>query len=147
MRIAIFGLPYSGKTTIFECLTHTPGSEPSSGTPAQKKAKGGAVLGTVKVPDPRVDELTRIYKPKKTTYAEILFEDIPSPADRTSSAVLDTKATAQLRNADVMAMVVRGFALASRGGGPRPRARPGPPWRTSSCWADLGGGGKTGWNV
>ena len=51
MRIAIFGLPYSGKTTIFECLTHTPGSAPSSGAAAQKKGKGGAVLGTVKVPD------------------------------------------------------------------------------------------------
>ena len=39
---------------------------------------GGEVhLGTVKVPDARIDKLSALFKPKKTTYAEIVFSDIP----------------------------------------------------------------------
>lgn len=110
MKIAIFGLPYSGKTTIFSCLTGGFGQKPeANGSISIKKAKGRADLAVVKVPDERVDKLREIYKPQKTTYAEIVFEDIPSPQDRTSSAVPDTHATVRIRNADVAVMVLRGF--------------------------------------
>lgn len=110
MRLAIFGLPYSGKTTVFNCITGKAGDEGSKDNEvASAGAKGKPSLGVVKVPDERVDELSRVYKPKKTTYAEIVFEDIPSPQDYLATGILDTQAAAKLRNSDVLVIVVRGF--------------------------------------
>jgi len=36
----------------------------------------------VKVPDARVDALSNLYKPKKTTYAEIAFSDVAAAPAR-----------------------------------------------------------------
>jgi hypothetical protein len=106
MRIAIFGLPYSGKTTIFECLTDMPAS---SAQPATVFVKGRPNLATVKVPDHRVDVLAEIYRPKKTTYAEIVFQDIVRAPEQMTATILDTAIGAQLRNADVLTLVLRAF--------------------------------------
>jgi GTPase SAR1 family protein len=47
MKVALVGLPQSGKTSLFTALTGTePGHE-----------KSGIAIGTVKVPDARVDTL------------------------------------------------------------------------------------------
>jgi hypothetical protein len=35
-------------------------------------------IGTVRVPDERIDNLSRIFSPKKTTFAEMIFSDIPA---------------------------------------------------------------------
>ena len=65
MKIGIVGFQGSGKTTIFNAL---------SGSDAPTGFGGGKVnLGTIKVPDPRVDRLAEIDNPKKITYAEVLF--------------------------------------------------------------------------
>src|SRR5438132_885043 len=69
-----------------------------------------ASLGVIKVPDPRVDTLAGIYHPRKTTYAEITFVDFPpsrNPVER--RAVLDAATITQLRDADALVEVVRGF--------------------------------------
>ena len=47
MKVALVGLPQSGKTSLFTALT---GTEPG-------REKAGITLGTVKVPDARVDKL------------------------------------------------------------------------------------------
>ncbi|MEW5821078.1 MAG: redox-regulated ATPase YchF [Cyanobacteriota bacterium] len=70
MKIAIIGLPQSGKTTVFNLLT-----ESNVDTSSFSAGKTAPNISVVKVPDKRVDLLTDIYKPKKKTYAEIVFED------------------------------------------------------------------------
>ena len=75
MEIGIIGLPKSGKTTVFNALTR--------GT-AQTDAYASAALmpniGVVRVPDPRLDTLTELLKPKRTVHAEVTYIDIAAPA-------------------------------------------------------------------
>ncbi|MGM0608721.1 MAG: DUF933 domain-containing protein [Candidatus Muiribacteriota bacterium] len=67
MKVALAGLKYSGKTSMFRLLT---GLDVNSEKPE-------ANIGVSKVPDKRIDELSKIYKPKKTTYASLELVDIP----------------------------------------------------------------------
>ena len=100
MRIGLVGFAGSGKTTVFNTLT-------GLGVPI---GFGGDVhLGTVKVPDARIDKLSAMFNPKKTTYAEIVFSDIPGEhgAERQG---LSKKALQQIRDQDVLCLVLRGFA-------------------------------------
>lgn len=69
MKIAIIGLQSSGKSTVFNILTE---SNIETGLYTGKSAPNIAV---VKVPDERIEKLTDIFKPKKKTNAEIVFED------------------------------------------------------------------------
>ena len=70
---------------------------------------GGEVhLGTVKVPDQRIDTLSRMFKPKKTTYAEITFSDIPGEHDAERKG-LSRRALDRIRDQDVLCLVLRAF--------------------------------------
>ena len=69
MKVALVGLPQSGKTSLFKALT---GTEPT-------REKAGMTLGTVKVPDARVDKLSEMYRPKKTTHAVIELVEAHAP--------------------------------------------------------------------
>ena len=71
MQIGIIGLPNSTKTTIFNALTHS-----QVETPAYSSGRVETHTATVRVPDPRVDHLSAIFKPRKTTYAQIQYNDI-----------------------------------------------------------------------
>ena len=102
MKIGLIGHRGAGKTTIFNMLT---------GLQAQVGGFGGKEevhLGVIKVPDPRIDKLSAIFKPKKTTYAEIRFTDFP-----TSQAEEDLKSNAalvlQMREVDAITLVLRDF--------------------------------------
>lgn len=71
MKLGIIGLPGAGKTTIFQAFT--------KGIPAVGQNIGGRfdlVSAVVDVPDERVDILSRMFKPKKTTYAKVTYADI-----------------------------------------------------------------------
>lgn len=71
MKLGIIGLPGAGKTTIFNALT---GGDAPTG-----QSVGGrfdVLSAVVDVPDERVDQLSAMYQPKKTTYARITFTDI-----------------------------------------------------------------------
>ena len=71
MKLGIIGLPSSGKTTIFNALTK--GDAPTG------QSMGGrfdVLTAVVDVLDPRVDILTTMFKPKKTTYARITYSDV-----------------------------------------------------------------------
>ena len=68
MKIGLVGFAGSGKTTVFNTMTGL----------AVPLGYGGEVrLGAVRVPDERIDALSKIFSPKKTTYAEMSFCDIP----------------------------------------------------------------------
>jgi len=109
MKIGIVGFPLAGKTTVFNALT-------GLGAAVGGYADPGKVnLGTIKVPDERLDRLVEIYDPKKTTHAEIVFVDFPGSADRGATA-LDRSTIGQMRDADALVQVVRAFASAQEGG-------------------------------
>ena len=83
---------------------------------------GGEVhLGAVKVPDERIAALSRIFKPKKTTYAEIVFSDIPGEHGAESKG-LSPKALERIREQDVLCLVLRAFSNPSLEREPDPDA-------------------------
>jgi GTP-binding protein YchF len=99
VKVGLTGFSGSGKTTVFSALT---GLRPD---PGDRRAQ----MGTIKVPDPRVDFLAGVYSPKKVTYAEVTFVDFPPARDAQKRSVLDQEAVTALRDADALIEVVRGF--------------------------------------
>jgi ribosome-binding ATPase len=106
MQIAIVGLAGSGKTTVFNTLTRGH---------AQTGGYGGMEVhvGTVKVPDGRLDTLAEIFKPKKIVHADVTYFDLPAaPASsegRVGTEELPADQLARLREADALLHVVRAF--------------------------------------
>ena len=64
MKLGIIGLPLSGRSTIFEALTRQ-GADPA--------LRSEDRLGVVRVPDARVDALSRMFSPRKTIYAQVEY--------------------------------------------------------------------------
>jgi GTP-binding protein YchF len=106
MKIGLIGLPKSGKTTLFNLLT-------GSSVPTSRYDGGRAELhtGVARVPDARVDRLSALFSPKKTTYATFEVVDLAG-IEKGGRASLETK---EFRNADALLHVVRGFADEARG--------------------------------
>jgi GTP-binding protein YchF len=106
MKIGLVGLPKSGKTTLFNLLT-------GSSVATSKYDAGRAELhtGIARVPDPRVDRLTGLFKPKKTTYATFEVVDLAG-IEKGERGALDAK---EFRNADALLHVVRAFTDEARG--------------------------------
>ena len=69
MKVALIGLPQSGKTTMFQALVG----------PGTSREHGALNLGMVRVPDERVDRLAEIYNPKKRVYAQIEVVEAHAP--------------------------------------------------------------------
>jgi len=109
VKVGLTGFPGSGKSTVFAALTGL------SGDIAERRVQ----LGTIKVPDERIEHLVKVHSPKKTTYSEVTFMDFPPARDPAKKAVLDAEAVAALRDADALVEVVRGFADLA-GAAPRP---------------------------
>ena len=101
MEIGIFGLPLSGKTTLFTLLT---GVEPNA-----SGRKVEASVGVARVHDTRVDELSRIFKPKKTIYATLTFVDLPS-YDPAANRKEKNRILQSIQNSDAVLAVLRAFA-------------------------------------
>ena len=101
MKIGLVGFPGSGKTTVFNALT---GLSAETGFGARGKTN----LGTVHVPDERVRALAELFKPKKTTLAEITFTDVAGGGG-THGQTLDAQTLAAMREVDALCQVVRGF--------------------------------------
>ena len=102
MKIGIVGFPRAGKTTLFNALTGLQAAVGGYGDPGKPN------LGTIKVPDERIDRLSAIFTPRKTTYAEVVFVDFPGGGER-SGGVLDQATLVQMRDADALVQVLRGF--------------------------------------
>ncbi len=103
-RIGILGLPGSGKTTLFEILMQAAG--------AHATHAGREQMGVVRVPDERVDRLAAIFRPKKTTHAQIEFVESGAARGEAVSARAAAKADlfSSVRNCDALLGVVRDFA-------------------------------------
>ena len=70
MKLGIIGLPQSGKTTLFNALTR--GNTPTTASAGRMEVH----TAVVDVPDPRVDKLSGMFKPRKTIYAKVTYADI-----------------------------------------------------------------------
>ena len=99
MRIGLTGLAGSGKSTVFSALT---GIDAAAG---HRRGREGASIGTVKVPDPRVDALALIYRPRKVVYAELSFTDLGG--GRASG--LERGILHAMRDMDALCHVLRAF--------------------------------------
>src|SRR5688572_32962717 len=104
MQVTIVGLPGSGKTTVFNALT---GGHAETGSFSGGRAAPN--VSVVKVPDERVDRLATLFKPKKTTYADVTYVDVAIPAGAAREGTVNPDTLAQIRNADALLHVVRAF--------------------------------------
>jgi ribosome-binding ATPase len=104
MQVTIVGLPGSGKTTVFNALTG--GHAETGGFSGGRAAPNVSV---VKVPDDRVDRLAALFKPKKTTYADVTYVDVAIPAGAAREGTVNPDVLAQIRNADALLHVARAF--------------------------------------
>ena len=101
LRTALIGYPATGKTTLFRLMSE------AHDAPRASHGKLETILGIARVPDPRLDVLTAMYKPRKRVPATVEFADIPGrPAGSGTDALLDVAA---YRNADALVHVVRCF--------------------------------------
>ena len=112
MKIGLVGFAGSGKTTVFNTLT---------GLQVPVGFGGEVRLGTVKVPDERIAALSKIFSPKKTTYAEIAFCDIPGEHGAEKKG-LSSKALLQIRDQEVVCLVLRAFTNPALESDPDPSA-------------------------
>ncbi len=105
MEIGIVGLPNVGKSTIFNALTS--GNAQASNYPFTTIEPN---VGVVAVPDTRLDRLTQLFKPKKTTPAIVRFVDIAGLVKGAASGEgLGNKFLSHIREVDAVIMMVRLF--------------------------------------
>ena len=91
MKLGIIGLSGSGKTTVFEALSQTI---------SDSGKKEGSRISTSRVPDRRVDILSSIFNPKKTTYAQVEYL-LPGKHDMLRD----------VRDSDSLIHVIRNFGV------------------------------------
>ena len=103
MRLGIIGLPQSGKTTLFNALTR--GTQPTGMSAGQMEVH----TAVVDVPDPRVDRLSAMFKPKKTIYAKVTYADIAGLDGSASKSGISGTLLNQLTQMDGFIHVVRCF--------------------------------------
>jgi GTP-binding protein YchF len=98
MKTGIIGLPQVGKTSLFKILTK-----------AKLEDRGHSRqehIGVARVPDERLDKLSALYSPKKTTYASVEFVDVAAIGQE---ALKETAFLTSLRQVDALIHVLRAF--------------------------------------
>lgn len=70
IHLGIIGFSASGKTTLFNALT---GSNLTTG---QLTGEVEVQKGAVDVPDPRLDAVSQVFEPRKTTLAKVVYSDV-----------------------------------------------------------------------
>lgn len=105
MKLGIVGLPNVGKSTLFNAITKA-GAEAANYPFCTIEPN----VGVVTVPDERLDVLTQMYKPKKTTPTAIEFVDIAGLVKGASRGEgLGNKFLSHIREVDAIVHVVRCF--------------------------------------
>jgi ribosome-binding ATPase len=99
--IGIVGLPFSGKTTLFNALTR-------AGAPAGGAA-GRANLAAVPVPDRRVDVLAELERSRKRVHVQVRFVDVAGLSAGARGGELSAQGLGALREVDALAMVLAAF--------------------------------------
>ena len=110
MKIGLVGFAGSGKTTVFNAMT---GMDVAVGFGGELR------LGMVRVPDERIDELSAVFSPKKTTYAEVSFCDIPGEHGAEKKG-LSPRGLHQIRDQEALCLVLRDFVNPAIEGDPDP---------------------------
>ena len=100
MRLGIIGLPQSGKSTVFAALTR---AEDVPGHRSEDR------ISTIRVPDDRVDTLSAMYRPRKTTYAQVEYY-LPGSQAAAADAGKDQQFWTPVRDCDALVVVIRNFS-------------------------------------
>jgi len=100
VKIGIIGLKSSGKTTLFNALT---GRSAQTGYGANRLEVN---LGTVPVPDERLDRLTTIFEPKRQVRATVDYVDV---AGVDGDGPIDPALVNQIKMTDALLVVIRTF--------------------------------------
>ena len=102
-RVGILGLPQSGKTTLFEILVQGAGAQSAA-------TSGREQVAVIVVPDERIDRLSAMYQPRKTTHARIQFVDTAGVTQASArAAARGPDLFSGVRNCDALLGVVRAF--------------------------------------
>jgi len=112
MKIGLVGFAGSGKTTVFNTMT---------GLAVPVGYCGELRVGTVRVPDERIDALSKHFSPRKTTYADMVFSDVRGEHGAEHKG-LSTKALQQIREQEALCLVLRDFTTSVVEGKPIRRA-------------------------
>ena len=105
MAIGIFGLPLSGKTTIFNAVTHG-----HAETASFRSGASQPNIGVAKVPDARLGVLAEISKPKRIVHAEVEYIDIPAaPEGFGKTKSIGGEYLNLLQRCDALLLVARAF--------------------------------------
>jgi GTP-binding protein YchF len=110
VQVTIVGLPGSGKTTVFNALT---GAHADTGGFSGGRAAPN--MGVVKVPDERLERLSELFHPRKTTPADVTYVDVAIPAGAAREGTINPDVLALIRNADALLHVARAFEAAAEG--------------------------------
>ena len=102
--LGIIGLPQSGKTTVFNALTR--GQVAAAGA----QSLGKPNMGIAKVPDPRLDTLTKMFDPQRVIPAQIQYVDFPIYPDAKNRARgIKGEMLNGLQQSDALILVIRAF--------------------------------------
>ena len=104
MKIAIIGLPNSGKTTVFNALTRG-----SAETTNYASGQLEPNISTVKVPDTRLNRLSDMFNPRKQTPADVQYVDVGGISGERQSNGLPGALLNYIQGADAFLHVVRAF--------------------------------------
>lgn len=99
LRAGLIGFQSVGKTTLFRLLTKS-----SDETPKNRNSE--THIGISKVPDQRLDFLTKLYRPRKHVPATVEFADLTAATRHGGKTTLNVAA---FRAADALLHVVRAF--------------------------------------
>jgi GTP-binding protein YchF len=106
LKCGIVGLPNVGKSTLFNCLTSTQLAEAANYPFCTIEPN----VGVVTIPDKRVDELVKLYKPKKIVKTVIEFVDIAGlVAGASKGEGLGNQFLSHIREVDAIIHIVRCF--------------------------------------
>ena len=102
MRVGIAGLPSSGKSTLIAAASawaHVT-RDPQGAAPAAGRTPAGPQQAVVAIPDPRLEWLAGVYRPRKVTPATVEWVELPS---------LSAGSLPQLLQVDALVWVLRAF--------------------------------------
>lgn len=106
LKCGIVGMPNVGKSTLFNCLTASQTAEAANYPFCTIEPN----LGVVTVPDKRVEELVKLYNPKKVVKTIIEFVDIAGlVAGASKGEGLGNQFLSHIREVDAIIHIVRCF--------------------------------------